>query len=119
MKIVDSKTDHNLAMILHLCGFLNGMLPIVVPLIIWLLKREESDFIDKHGKAALNFQISVIIISILAVLFIIFTFGLGTFFVAPLAIIFVLLYILFIIRAAIAAHKGQYYTYPISWDIIK
>ena len=35
-------------------------------LVIWLLKREESPFIDTHGKEALNFQISVIIYGIIS-----------------------------------------------------
>lgn len=119
MEIVNNKTDYNLAMILHLSGFLNGMLPIVIPLIIWLSKKDESSFINEHGKSALNFQLSVIILGFLAFLFILLTFGIGAFFVIPLAILFCILYVVFIIQAAIRAHRGEYYKYPFSWEIIK
>ena len=115
---IDTKTERALAMVLHLSGFLNGVLPLVVPLIIWLLKKEESFFIKEHGRAAINFQLSVIILGIGAALFIFLTIEIGAFLVAPLALIFGLLYIYFIVMATITASKGQLYKYPISWEII-
>lgn len=115
---IDTRTERILAMILHLSGFLNGFLPIVIPLIIWLLKKDTSFFIREHGRAALNFQISVIILTVIAVLFMVFTIGLGAIIVLPLAILFGLLYIYFIIMATIAASDGQLYKYPISFQII-
>ncbi|NIJ44337.1 hypothetical protein FHR24_000776 [Wenyingzhuangia heitensis] len=115
---IDTKTERVLAMILHLSGFLNGALPLVVPLLIWVLKKEDSFFIKEHGRAAINFQLSVIILGIGAALFIFFTIGIGAFLVAPLAIVFGLLYVYFIIMATITASNGQLYKYPISWEII-
>jgi len=115
---IDTKTERVLAMILHLSGFLNGVFPLVVPLLIWFLKKEESFFLKEHGRAAINFQLSVIILGLIATLFITLTIGLGTIIVLPLAIVFGLLYIYFIVLATIAANDGQLYTYPISWEII-
>src|SRR3546814_19588256 len=33
----------------------------LIPLIIWLVKKDDSKFIDHHGKEALNFQITMFI----------------------------------------------------------
>lgn len=116
---MDKSTEKVLAMVLHLSGFLNGVFPIIVPLLIWLLKKDESQFINEHGKSALNFQLTTIILGLAALLFTLFTFGLGAFFMIPLAIIFGILYIIFIIIATINASGGQLYKYPISFNLIK
>ena len=56
------------AMMCHLSALAMYVLPtlgnIIGPLIVWLIKREESSFIDEHGKESLNFQISVTIYSV-------------------------------------------------------
>jgi uncharacterized Tic20 family protein len=36
---------------------------LLAPLIVWLMKRDESPEIDAHGKEAVNFQISMLIYS--------------------------------------------------------
>ncbi len=46
-----------MAMLGHLLAIVTGF---VAPLIIWLIKKEESPFIDDHGREALNFQITLI-----------------------------------------------------------
>jgi uncharacterized Tic20 family protein len=51
-----TENDCTLAMLLYLSSFLFGFLG---PLIIWLVKKAESPFIDHHGKSALNFIFSV------------------------------------------------------------
>ncbi|MGY6648804.1 DUF4870 domain-containing protein [Wenyingzhuangia sp. IMCC45574] len=119
MRVVNNKNDQNIATILHLSGFLSGFLPIVIPLVIWISKKDESEFINEHGKSALNFQISVIILGLIAFGVVLFTLGIGAFLIIPLTLIFCLLYVVFIIQAAIAAYGGKYYKYPFSWDIIK
>ncbi len=115
---LDTKTERILAIIVHLSGFLNGILPLVIPFGIWIVKKDESFFLKEHGKAAINFQLSAIILALIAGTFIFFTIGLGTIIVVPLAIIYGLLYIYFIIIATITASNGQLYKYPLTWDII-
>ncbi len=55
------------AMFCHLGG-IAGLLPImplfgsvILPLILWQVKKEQHTFIDEQGKEALNFQISILI----------------------------------------------------------
>ena len=52
-----------LAHLLPLLGFLIPGMNIVVPLLIWLTKRNESAFLDHHGREALNFQISLTLLA--------------------------------------------------------
>ncbi|ANW94992.1 hypothetical protein AXE80_01210 [Wenyingzhuangia fucanilytica] len=116
---MDTRTEKVLAMILHLSAFLSGVFPIVIPLIIWLLKKDESQFINEHGKSALNFQLTMLIIGAGAIVFTLFTFGLGAFILIPLAIILGLFSLIFVIIATINASGGLLYKYPISIELIK
>ncbi|GGF81593.1 DUF4870 domain-containing protein [Wenyingzhuangia marina] len=117
--MIDTRTEKTLAIIIHLSIFLSGFLPIVIPLVIWLLKKDESQFINEHGKSALNFQLTMLIVGAAALLFSLFTFGLGAFLMVPLAIILGVLSIIFVVIAAINASGGQLYKYPISLELIK
>ncbi|MYD96239.1 MAG: DUF4870 domain-containing protein [Gammaproteobacteria bacterium] len=45
----------------HVSAFAGMVVPfgnIIGPLVCWLIKKPESALVDRHGKAALNFQIS-------------------------------------------------------------
>lgn len=105
-----SSDDKSTALLLHLLSLVVGFLG---PLIIWLSKRDQSPFIDHHGKTALNFQISL------------FVYWIGTFLaiflIVGLLIVPVLLVIqiLFPILAAVAANRGEYYRYPLAIPFIR
>ncbi len=50
--------------LVHLAAFAGIFVPvgqIFGPLLVWLVKRSTSPAVDRHGKAALNFQISMTI----------------------------------------------------------
>lgn len=82
---------------------------ILVPLAIWLAKKDSSIFIDKHGRESLNFQISVYLYHlILGPIF--WIIGLSWFANAGLEA-FV---IVFVIIAAIRASEGRYFRYPLT-----
>lgn len=57
--------DRTWGMLCHLAAFAGLLLPslgnIIGPLIVWLIKRDTSPFVDAHGKESLNFQISMTI----------------------------------------------------------
>lgn len=103
--------ERGLATIMHLGGFASlvaGPVSILIPLIIWLLKREDSPFLDDHGKEALNFQISWWIWTFVSgiLIFVI----IGIFMLMALGV----LWIVFMIVAAVKASKGEYYRYPMT-----
>lgn len=103
----------------HLSGFLvylTGFGHLLGPLIIWLLKRQESPSVDAHGKEALNFQISFTLYSIgllLGGLLIGFlTCGIGLYVAGVLAILLTIAHLVLMIVAAIQASEGRLYRYP-------
>jgi len=86
---------------------------IVVPLVIWLIKREEFPFVDEQGKESLNFQISVTICAIVA--------GLLCFVVIGLVLLPVILVaaLVLVIIATLKVNKGEGYRYPFTLRLIK
>jgi len=104
------------AMFCHLAG-LAGLLPIVpffggaiAALIIWQIKKDDYPFTDEQGKEALNFQISIVIYSVLLCLTCIGVVLL------PAVIIFD---VVFLLIAAVKANNGYHYRYPLTIRFIK
>lgn len=78
----------------------------VGPLLVFLFKRDVGPFVDKHSREALNFQLSMVIYGIVSA---ILCFVLIGFVLLP--VLFVL-NIVFIIRGAMAADRGEEFRYP-------
>lgn len=56
------KENKQLLVLMHLSqllDFVSGIGGFVVPLILWLTKKDEVYGMDQHGKAILNFRISM------------------------------------------------------------
>jgi uncharacterized protein len=110
--------DKTWAMLCHLSGFLGyfGVIPfasILGPLIVWLLKRDKSSFVDEHGKEALNFQITMSIAY--AIVFLLCFVFIG-FLLLPL---WGLWLIVLVVIAAIKASNGEYFRYPLTLRLVK
>ncbi|MDO3693572.1 DUF4870 domain-containing protein [Wenyingzhuangia sp. chi5] len=57
----------NIAAFVHLSSFSRFLIPLgnfLGPLILWLLNKDKSEFIDQHGKQAVNFQLSMLLYTI-------------------------------------------------------
>ncbi len=111
-----TKDERTMAMLCHLLALSGYVIPfgnIIGPLIIWLLKREQSWFIDDQGKESLNFQISLIIYSIIAGLSILVLIGIV---LLPLIL---LAGLILVIVAAIKANEGVAYRYPFTIRLIR
>ena len=66
------------ALFCHLSGLSGYIIPfgnIIIPLVIWSVKKDESAMIDEHGKEVANFQISFSIWIAIAILFSILIIG--------------------------------------------
>ncbi|MGK9044472.1 DUF4870 domain-containing protein [Mammaliicoccus vitulinus] len=105
-----SDDDRLFGMLIYLTSFFAAFFG---PLIIWLIKRDDSPFIDKIGKDYLNFFISYTIWSIVSSLLCIILIG---FILLP--ILAILLFV-FTIIGAIKAYKGETYLPPLSIQFIK
>ena len=70
----------NIAALTHLSALSKFIFPLgnfIMPLVLWTLNKDKSEFIDKHGKQAINFQLSILLYSIIIASFTIplFIFG--------------------------------------------
>jgi hypothetical protein len=105
------------ALLAHLSGLVAsalGGLAFLGPLIVWLIKKDQSAFVADQAKEALNFQIAVTI-----ALFVSIAIGAATcvgFLLIPIIGIGSLV---FAIIAAIEANKGVAYRYPYTIRLIK
>jgi len=79
---------------------------IIGPIVIWLVKRDSSHYVDYYGKEYFNFIISFFIYSVIAAFSMIILIG---FILLPL--IGLVAFVLTII-AAIKAYDGVYYRIP-------
>ena len=104
--------DRTMAMLAHLLGIVTWF---VGPLIIWLVKKDKSRFVDDQGKEAINFQITIGIAYIIAMIPTCITMGM----LACLTILPWVASVVFSIIAGLAANKGEVYRYPVSIRLIK
>lgn len=110
------RTDNQLLVITHLSQLLTyvtGFGGLLAPLIIWATQKDQVDSMDTHGKAILNFQLSVLIYSLLSIPLIL-VFGLG---IVTLILIGILAFVMPIINA-IKASNGELPSYPLSINFI-
>ncbi len=111
------RSDNQLLVITHLSQLLDLITAVggfIVPLILWLTQRDKVLHMDEHGKAIINFRISMLLYAILCVPLILF-FGLG---ILGLIAICIFYFIFPIINAVKASNNEQPY-YPLSVKIIK
>ena len=110
LPVPTGKDDRNWAVIAHLSAFAGHFFPlgnIIGPLVIWLIKRDGSAFVDDQAKEALNAQISYTLYGIVAAFLILILVG----FVLLLALW--IADIVLVILAAVAASKGKAFRYPL------
>lgn len=104
--------ERTYAMWTHLLLLAGHFVPIVPTLILWLIKRDQSLFVDDHGKEALNFQITIVIYMVAGVILTAVCVGI------PLIIATYALAIVGMILAAVAARRGEYFRYPMTIRLI-
>jgi len=115
----------NWAMAAHLSAFVAfiGVPSLVGPLVVWLLKRDTDPYIAAHSVHALNFNISVLIYTIVGSLalgiFGLITLGIGFLLAIPVVIVAFIVWLVLVIQGGIAASSGQQFRYPITIDFVK
>lgn len=129
-----------MAMACHLLSFLGltGVLgifthtPIPIlgllgPMALWLWKRDQSELVNRHGREAVNFNLTLLIYSVtLSVLsgigIFLLVFAIGILLLIPVAIAAVALFVFWfivVIQAAVNARDGKDYDYPMTFRFIK
>lgn len=105
--IPPTSDEKTLALLSHVLTF---AFPILAPLIIYLVKKNESSFVATHAKESLNFQITMFIICfalVITVIGILLLWAVG------------IMYVVLIIVATIRASEGKLYKYPFAIRLIK
>jgi uncharacterized Tic20 family protein len=112
-----TENERTWGMLAHLSALAGLVLPlvgiVVGPLVVWLSRRDESQFVAGHAKEALNFNISVLLGALACMLLMLVFIGflLGTaLFIAWLVMTLI---------AAIKASEGHPYRYPFSLRLVK
>ncbi len=110
----------------HLGGLVVGLATAAVfgfvgPLLVWLFKRDEHPFTDHHAKESLNFQLTVLLVLVIAVALAIpalilgvLTLGIGLVLLAVLAVVAAVAWVVLPIIGAVKASNGEGYRYPLT-----
>ena len=141
----------NIATFIHLSTFSRFIIPFgnfIGPIILWVANKDKSEFVDDHGKQAINFQISVllyaIIIGTISIPFFIFNLFSGFDFIdfngfndfhinigkpsallyiggtlGVLAVVGFIIELALIVIASLKARDGVYYKYPFTINFLK
>ncbi|GAB7047802.1 hypothetical protein JCM9534A_29280 [Catenuloplanes indicus JCM 9534] len=104
--------DKTWVLLSHIGGVLFGFL---APLIVLLVKGNESQVVRAHAVEALNFQITWGIAAVVSVVLTACSFG----FLFFLPFIVWLVVLIFGIMATIKVNDGEWYTYPMTWRVVK
>lgn len=111
------KDEHMWGMLCHLTALVAYVgVPfghILGPLVVWLIKREQSSFVDDQGKEALNFQISITIYGLVAAVLTLVIIGIF------LGIALVIFDLVMVIIASVKANRGERYRYPLTIRFLK
>ena len=105
-----TEEDRSLAMLCHLLAIFTGFLG---PLVLWLVKKDSSPYLDHHGREALNFQVTVFIVSLtLTAVTVVLMFLLVGILLLPFLFVLPVLVIIAEVMAAVAAQRGEWHRYP-------
>jgi hypothetical protein len=112
----ESKETRTWAMILHLSmlsGLIVPLAGLIVPIIIYILKKDELPGLVPHGYVVFNWMISAIIYAIICIILMIVVIGI------PLLFALGLVSLIFPIVGGIKASDGEVWPYPLSIKFFK
>jgi uncharacterized Tic20 family protein len=115
-KAMNKNEARKWALFAHIGTFSCMLVPlgnIIAPIVIWQLKKHESDFVVEQAKESLNFQISLIIYALVSFLLVFLI--IGFFLIFALAIFSLIM----IIVAGVKANEGEHFRYPLTLRLVK
>lgn len=111
-----SSEERNMALFAHLGIFTSvvvGPLSFLVPLLVHQYWKDRSEFVATEAKEALNFQLTLLLLSLAGVILLVVFIGIGV--LLMLAVMGVVLPVL----AAIRVGEGSSYRYPLTIGIVQ
>ena len=109
----EEKTFGMLAHLSALAGFVIPFGNLIGPLVVWLLKKEQSNWVDIQGKESLNFQLSVTIYAIASGILIVLLVGI------LLLIAVGVFALVMVVIASVKVNTGEDFKYPLCIRFIK
>ncbi len=108
-KPLDEKTWAALLHLSQFCGFILPLAGLVVPIILWQIKKDESAVIDRNGRIIANWLVTALLAGVVfwALCFVLIG--------IPLLFILALLCVVFPIFGAVKASNGEVWPYPLSY----
>jgi uncharacterized protein len=109
------------AMLAHLGGLIAAFVALgfLGPLIVLLVQGEKSAFVRRHAVEALNFQITLLILTVIGAVVSVITLGFALLIVIPLGVVVAVVALVWIIQASIKANNGEDYRYPLNIRLVK
>jgi len=111
-----TQDDRTWGMLAHLSAFVGVLIPIgsiIAPLVIWLVKKDQSLFVAENARESLNFNITIAIAILVSWALTLILIGILMFGVV------VLYWLVMTILASIKANEGNVYRYGISLRLVK
>ncbi len=109
------QSEKDWCMFLHLSSLSGFIIPfgtLIGPLIMWMVKKDESAYIDAHGRRAVDFYISLMIVAVIGIILSFVCIGI------PILIGVLVVYIIGLIQAVMAAKAANLYRYPCSFSFL-
>ncbi|HZH33843.1 MAG TPA: DUF4870 domain-containing protein [Pyrinomonadaceae bacterium] len=105
-----------MGMFIHLSQLLNLLIPfggVILPIVLWQMKKGESPAIDWHGKMVVNWLLSCLIYGVVSFILAFVLIGfLGFLALAILSIVFPII-------GGIKANNGEMWEYPLTIKFLK
>ena len=104
----------------HLSAFAGAWVALAFlgPLVVYLLRKDDDPFTAHHAREALNFNLTVLLVTVvgglIGVIFVVGTLGFGALVLIPAAAAYGLFWIVITIVAGVRAWDGGSYHYPLS-----
>ena len=125
--VVSSKDDQNMAMLTHLASAILSLLSfatasILAPLVMWFIYKDKPGygFTKESARRAFNFNFSLWLISMASWVLMVVTFGILGIILWVVLLVVSILMVIFHSLAALAANRGEQYTYPMTFiEILK
>jgi uncharacterized Tic20 family protein len=88
------------------------VLGIVVPVVMWIVSRDESKAANQHGLTILNWMLSALVYAVISGLLCVIAIGI------PMLIVLAVLNVVFPIIGAIQAANGRQWKYPLTINFL-
>jgi len=102
--------ERTFAILAHILTIVSSF---IAPLVIYLLKKDESAFVSEHAKESLNFQITMFILFMISFVLMLVLIGFLLIWLLSIA------NLVLVIIATIKANENKMYRYPINFRLIK